>query len=266
MPVEKEPVHKVSRTHVPPGSIPYRVKDGDTWISIAQAHALDPWDLIEANFATRDAGEVNWYLRDYVGCKVATPDKKNWKFSSSATPGVIHIPRGTPGLYYVVPNMKLIAQDRTMSCWFASGQMLIEWRSQTQRACEADHPDPSLLAKWHKLYDDNPGISDGQIGDFARDLGLRMVGSVTPSPQYVRKLLMAHGPLWVNGNSHITVIAGIRNAAGGGGVEVLVFDPARPGLSHGAWHDFYQQYGLTPHTSLDASAASPTSMLYISSL
>ncbi|HYS94496.1 MAG TPA: papain-like cysteine protease family protein [Candidatus Acidoferrales bacterium] len=264
MPIEKEPVRKVSRTHVSPGSVPYRVKDGDTWISIARAHALDPWDLIEANFATRDAGEVNWYLRDYVGCKVATPDKKNWEFSSSAAPGVIHIPRGTPGLYYVVPNMKLIAQDRTMSCWFASGQMLIEWRSQTRRACEADHPDPSLLAKWHKLYDDNPGISDGQIGDFARDLGLRMVGSVTPSPQYVRELLMAHGPLWVNGNSHITVIAGIRRARGG--VEVLVFDPAKPALVHGAWHDFYQQYGLTPHTSLDASAASPTSMLYISSL
>jgi len=47
---------------------------------------------------------------------------------------------------------------------------------------------------------------------------------------------------------------------------VLVFDPAKPALVHGAWHDFYKQYGLTPHTSLDASAASPTSMLYISSL
>ncbi|HEV8263949.1 MAG TPA: papain-like cysteine protease family protein [Gemmatimonadales bacterium] len=264
MPIEKEPVHKVAKTHVPPGSTPYRVKDGDTWISIAQKHALDPWDLIEANFATRNAAEVNWYLRAYVGCKVATPDKKNWKFSSTATPGIIHIPRSTPGLYYVVPNMTLIPQDRTMSCWFASGQMLIQWRWQTQRACDASHPDPSLLAKWHKLYDDNPGISNAQVADFARDLGLRMLPPATPSPQYVRDLLKAHGPLWVNGNSHITVIAGIRNAAGG--VEVLVFDPAKPAVRHGAWHDFYQQYGLTPHTSLDAGAASPTSMLYISPL
>ena len=47
---------------------------------------------------------------------------------------------------------------------------------------------------------------------------------------------MAHGPLWVNGNSHITVIAGIRTTPGG--VEALVFDPAKPALSHGAWHDF----------------------------
>src|SRR2546422_8442064 len=48
MPVEKEPVRKVAQTHVPPGSALYRVKDGDTWISVAQAHALDPWDLIES--------------------------------------------------------------------------------------------------------------------------------------------------------------------------------------------------------------------------
>src|SRR5213082_306610 len=248
MPIEQEPARKVPRTHVPPDSVPYRVKDGDTWVTIAEKHALGPWDLIEANFATRNAAEVNWYLRAYVGCKVPTPDRKNWTFSSSATPGLIHIPRSTPPLYYVVPNMKLIAQDRTMSCWFASGQMLIQWRWRTRRACDAAHPDPSLVTKWHKLYDDNPGISDSQISDFARDLGLRMLPPVTPSPAYVRELLVAHGPLWVNGNSHITVIAGIRNTPAG--PEVLVYDPARPALVHGAWRDFYQQYGLTPHTSL----------------
>jgi hypothetical protein len=68
--------------------------------------------------------------------------------------------------------------------------------------------------------------------------------------------------LWVNGNSHITVIAGIRSTDAG--VEVLVFDPAKPGQLHGAWHDFFSHYGMTPHTSLDASAASETSMLYLS--
>ena len=162
---------------------------------------------------------------------------------------------------YVVPGMKLIPQDKTMSCWFASAQMLIQWWSWTQQACDAAHPDPSLVKKWGKLYDDNPGINNNHIAEFARDLGLGMLPPMTPSAEYIKELLVNNGPLWVNGNSHITVIAGIRSK--GSGYEVLVYDPAKPGLWNGAWHDFYQHYGMQQHTSLDASAASQTSMLYL---
>jgi hypothetical protein len=264
MPIEKEPMIKVAKNYVPPNSAQYKVKDGDSWESIARTHGLDVWDLIEANFKTRNAEEINWYLRNHVGCNLPTVDGKNWRFSSGANPGIIHIPKGLPSLYYVVPNMKLIPQDKDMSCWFASGQMLIQWRWRTSQACEVQHPDPSLLGKWSRLYDDNPGISNSQIASFAQDLGLIMLPPMTPSPEYVRDLLMQHGPLWVNGKSHITVISGIRTA--GAGIEVLVYDPARPNNPHGVWHDFYEHYGLTEHTSLDASAKSPTSMLYISSV
>ena len=199
MPIEQLPVHKTPKNYVPPHSVQYKVKDGDSWVSLAQANGIDPWDLIEANFKTRSAPEVNWYLHHYVGCNVPTKDGKNWTFSSSASPGLIYIPI-MPPLYYVVPNMKLIPQDKTMSCWFASGQMLIQWRSQMTRTSEASHPDPSLLTKWSKLYDNNPGISNAQIANFANDLGLSMVGPVTPSPSYVQDLLRQNGPLWVNGN------------------------------------------------------------------
>ena len=147
---------------------------------------------------------------------------------------------------YVVPNMRLIPQDKTMSCWFASAQMLIQWLWRTKLACDAGHPDPSLLKKWGKLYDDNPGITNAQLSDFARDLGLAMLPPMTPSPDYIKQLLVRHGPLWINGNSHITVVAGIRSK--GAGYEVLVYD-----------HDKL----VARHTSLDASAASKTSMLYI---
>ena len=262
MPIEKEPQNKVPQNYVPPNSVEYKVMDGDSWASIASAHGIDPWDLIEANFKTRSAPEVNWYLHHRVGCKVPTPDGKNWKFSSSARPGKIYIPR-MPPLYYAVPNMKLIPQDKNMSCWFASGQMLIQWRWRTSKACEAPHPDPSLVKRWSTLYDNNPGISNSQIADFANDLGLTMLPRMTPSPSYVKNLLQTHGPLWVNGRSHITVIAGIRSA--GAGVEVLVYDPGKPEKPNGAWHDFYQHYGLTPHTKLDAGVDSSTSMLYIAS-
>jgi hypothetical protein len=167
-------------------------------------------------------------------------------------------------MYYVVPNMKLIPQDKTMSCWYASAQMLIQWRQRRQQACETAHPDPSFVKKWNKLYDNNPGITNAQISAFARDLGLAKLPPMTPSPDYIKQLLMGHGPLWVNGNSHITVIAGIRSK--GAGYEVLVYDPAKPNLKNGKWHDFFKHYGLQNHTSLDSSAASKTSMLYLKSV
>ena len=162
---------------------------------------------------------------------------------------------------YVVPNMRLIPQDKTMSCWYASGQMLIQWRMESQGACEIAHPDPSLVKKWGKVYDNNAGINNHQIAQFADDLGLTMFPPATPSAETMKELLVNHGPLWVNGKTHITVIAGIRSK--GSGFEVLVFDPANPAARNGSWHDFYAHYGLQSHTSLDAGAGAQTSILYV---
>jgi len=92
MPIEKQPLSLVPKNYVPPNSKPYRVKDGDSWITVARANAMDTWDLIFFNFKTRDPAQVNWYLRNYVGCNRATADGKNWMFSSSANPGIIYIP------------------------------------------------------------------------------------------------------------------------------------------------------------------------------
>ncbi len=38
----------------PTGGTLYKVKTGDTWASIASAHSLDPWWLIEFNFPVID--------------------------------------------------------------------------------------------------------------------------------------------------------------------------------------------------------------------
>src|SRR6185295_11005017 len=69
---------------------PYRVRDGDSWVSLAAADEwTNVWDLITANFDTHIPEEVNWYLREYVGCDVITTDQSNYRFSSSAKPGFI---------------------------------------------------------------------------------------------------------------------------------------------------------------------------------
>lgn len=93
MPIEKTPSPTVSKNYVPPNSRPYKVKDGDSWESVAESQGMPAWNLIRFNYPyAKETAEVNWYLRRYVGCVQATPDGKNWTFSSAATPGIIHLP------------------------------------------------------------------------------------------------------------------------------------------------------------------------------
>jgi hypothetical protein len=95
MPLEKKPFKIVPKGYVPPGSKPYKVKDGESFETIARGHRLKPSDLEFANFGTHDPKEINWYLNHYVGCVLPTHDGHNWRFSSAASPGIIHIPLRT---------------------------------------------------------------------------------------------------------------------------------------------------------------------------
>ncbi len=83
----------------PTSGMPYRVRTGDNWESIASANGLDTWLLIEFNFpVVRSAPDfqtkcrqVNWLLHDRVGC-TRSADGLNYRFDSADTPGVIYIP------------------------------------------------------------------------------------------------------------------------------------------------------------------------------
>lgn len=165
-------------------------------------------------------------------------------------------------MYYTVPDMKLVTQDKSMSCWYASAQMLIGWRRRKMRMTEIKHPDPSQVIKWGKLYDANPGIMNSHIPAFAKDLGLKMVPPMSPTTEGLRRLLTTHGPLWVNGKIHITVIAGIRDTEGPD--EVLVFDPA-PSFSsktQGEWRSLRDWYASDTHSGRDTGADVETVLLY----
>lgn len=83
------PVHLASGT-------PYKVKDGDNWWSIAAANRVDVGALIAFNFKTSDPDEINWYLREKVGCRLETPDHDNYRFSARDVPGTIYIPKVAP--------------------------------------------------------------------------------------------------------------------------------------------------------------------------
>ena len=99
--LEQRPVQPV--TFPPQGGARYKVRTGDSWESIARAHNLDTWALIEFNFPVvknernfqTKCRMVNWLLRQYVGCTKSS-DGKNYRFDTGDAPGVIYIPAAAP--------------------------------------------------------------------------------------------------------------------------------------------------------------------------
>jgi hypothetical protein len=120
----RRPANPVPKSYVPPNCEPYKVKDGEGWISIAQKAgaaaqmSIDPWYLIRLNFPglpeskSEAAKEVNWYLQEYVGCKKLTADQKNYCFSTSDYPGTIYVPKVGAPAEPAVPGEEIpIVQD-----------------------------------------------------------------------------------------------------------------------------------------------------------
>lgn len=65
----------------------------DNWWKLGRTHGRpNPWDIIIFNFQTEDPKEVNWYLREYVGCKNT---KGNNYIFKGASPGDVHMPPPT---------------------------------------------------------------------------------------------------------------------------------------------------------------------------
>jgi hypothetical protein len=93
-----KPANPVPRGTVPAGGKPYKVKDGDSWQTLAAGRGMDAWAPIRYNYPSVSpdnrlaAREVNWYLRWYVGCQTATADAKNYMFSSRDNPGIVYLP------------------------------------------------------------------------------------------------------------------------------------------------------------------------------
>ena len=94
MPIEKKPANPVPKGYHVEKSIRHRVRDGESWETLAERYGIDAKKIIKSNFKTSDPREVNWYLGNpnYVGCKKPTPDGNNWMFSSAADPGIVYIP------------------------------------------------------------------------------------------------------------------------------------------------------------------------------
>lgn len=85
---------------MPPGGVPYRLQNGDNWISLAQRFGMAPQSLIFFNYGTSEPKYVNYYLKHNAGCKVVSPDGKNYSFTD-ANPGVIYVPSAASNFHYI---------------------------------------------------------------------------------------------------------------------------------------------------------------------
>jgi len=157
---------------------------------------------------------------------------------------------------YIVPNMKLIPQDQNMSCWYASAQMLINWRREMTQSCEEGIFDPSEDSGSQTIYSLDQGIQNPQIVAMAKRLGLMAVPPLSPTEDALEDWLFTYGPLWVNGKRHIVVIAGIRPG------EVLVYDPwpVKKGLV--SWRSLDGWYIGNDKDSRDTSRSVETVFLH----
>ena len=155
-----------------------------------------------------------------------------------------------------VPKMTLIPQTLKMSCWYASAQMLIQWKMNKLQQSLPNLVPPELDTECKKIRDANKGITNGAILSLAKRLGLCAVPPMSPNPETIERWLYNYGPLWVNGKSHIVVIAGIRN------LDVKVYDPAPINVGKVDWRSLSNWYLGDGSSSRDTSKEVQTVFLY----
>lgn len=162
---------------------------------------------------------------------------------------------------YIVQGMKLVPQQLNMSCWYASMQMLIKWKEEKEQKSFAHLISPEFDTECIKIRDANNGIVNPQILKLAARLGLKHVPPVSPTPEAIEGWLQDYGPLWVNGRTHIVVIAGIMKLPLLG-TKVLVYDPSPVGVGSIEWRGLEWYIGSAVD-SRDTAANVEAVFLYV---
>jgi hypothetical protein len=163
---------------------------------------------------------------------------------------------------YIVEGMKLIPQELNMSCWYASAQMLIKWKEEKEQKSFAHLISPEFDTQCSQLRDNNKGIQNPQIIQMAERIGLKHVPPVTPTPEWIELWLKTYGPLWVNGKTHIVVIAGIAWFPGLG-YMLLVYDPAPVSVGRVEWRSIGWYTSGNSASTRDTGKDVETVFLYV---
>jgi hypothetical protein len=135
---------------------------------------------------------------------------------------------------FMVSGVPLIPQSKQWACWYASAQMLIQWKRERELATLADHPDPSQVDDLVKLRELDKGLSYTGVLLLAQQLGLRPIAPMSLSLRGVESCLQQYGPLWTHGAAHVVVIAGVDKPRD----QVFVHDPSPVNRGAKEWRSY----------------------------
>ncbi|MEZ6063463.1 MAG: papain-like cysteine protease family protein [Planctomycetaceae bacterium] len=180
---ERAPSRPLPENYAPFDGIQYKVTNTDTIANIASRGGRSAKFVMDYAFGTHDPREVNWYLRNRVGCKAYGPKKQNFAFSDAADPGLIWLPRqvytrltekpkptahryDTPGIY---PRYR---QKTSNVCWGAAVANIYDWkkRKPRRRVTEAL---TEIGLQWGFLYETGSYMTGPTFRSLAKDAGLR---------------------------------------------------------------------------------------------
>lgn len=156
---------------------------------------------------------------------------------------------------YEVVGLNLLPQRKNMACWYASARMLLSWKNNNKHQRTAAHPNELDLAS-KNMWEVNNGITNPQVIQLAKRLGLTAIPPMSLPPEEIGNLLRRHGPLWVNGKSHIVVIAGIN------GMNVKVYDPWPVNVGKIDWRSLDTWYTGNDSSSRDTGMPVQTVFLH----
>lgn len=151
----------------------YKVQDGDTLDSIAQANGITWQELGKFNFGSDNLDEIDKYLRARLGCTQRTDDGKYYKFTSADDPGILYIPEKAPGTPIPTnsthtisvkkpeitkkPPAKAIVKFRPHTAW--NGEFGFDWLRAGDTAFPGDTDYKTIVGKYPANQD--PDYADG---------------------------------------------------------------------------------------------------------
>lgn len=138
---------------------------------------------------------------------------------------------------FVVPNVPLIPQDKGMACWYASTQMLVQWRRDKTQSSEMSVPDPSEISSAVDIYKANNGLQFADFIRYAKSMGLTAVPGQSPTLDQVWRWLNNYGPIWAAGYKvtptntygHVFVIVGVADK------QLYIHDPEPKNIGGKRW-------------------------------
>jgi hypothetical protein len=131
----------------------------------------------------------------------------------------------------IVQGVKLIPQDNTNACWWASSLMLYEWR----KSQGGSPPDPRANAEISAAHRATNLLPWSIMKRYGAAIGLTPKPLLTPSADLLKEWLQS-GPLWtdgigvnwrgqVAGPGHVVVLTGLREVDNSDEWEIYVYDP-----------------------------------------